>query len=505
MDETEQLRKEIKRLSDSVKKFRAEKIALRRKYETAQKQFHATPMPTYIFQQDKGSFILINMNDSAALISGEKRDNLFGKNIMKVFRHMPEIFPDVIRCAEEKKTIQRELSLAVQNIKGQQHYSITCIPVEPDMVMIHMDNIEQRKTAELTLKNTIQLLGTLIDTLPSPLFYKDSSGIYLGCNRSFSEEILGHPKSRIIGKSAKDFPESIPPGMAEMYREQDIQLLSKAGVHVYESALKCADGKTRDFLFYKTVFRNPDTDEPVIIGIMMDITDRKQLINELRAKNTELEYFSNTISHDLKSPLLTVTGFLKRYLKDSSAGNIERMQYDLDIIFNAAEKMELLIDRLLQLSRAGLPVNPPERISMKELVMEALSAVSEKLENRKITVTVAEDLPDIHGDRIRIFEVLLNLIDNSVKYSGDTLEPLIHIGVRNGEEGSVFFVADNGIGIDPQYHGKVFGMFERFDRSTEGSGLGLSIVKRIIRFHNGRIWIESEGHGSGTTVCFTIP
>ncbi len=114
-------------------------------------------------------------------------------------------------------------------------------------------------------------------------------------------------------------------------------------------------------------------------------------------------------------------------------------------------------------------------------------------------------MPVVFGDRLRLLEVLQNLIDNAVKYSGDQAKPRVEIGSRPDGNETVYYVRDNGIGIDARYHEKVFGLFDQLNPKVEGSGVGLSLVKRIVEVHGGRIWVESEGAGHGTTFCFTIP
>ncbi len=139
-----------------------------------------------------------------------------------------------------------------------------------------------------------------------------------------------------------------------------------------------------------------------------------------------------------------------------------------------------------------------------ELASEALEQTSEQVKSGGVEISVSGDCPVVHVDRIKIVEVLINLIENSINYMGDEPHPRIDIGYRTGDGETVFFVRDNGIGIDPKLHEKVFELFCKLDRSTKGTGAGLAIVKRIIEVHEGRIWIESET-GAGCTVCFTFP
>ncbi|KAF5434802.1 Signal transduction histidine kinase [Candidatus Methanophagaceae archaeon] len=162
--------------------------------------------------------------------------------------------------------------------------------------------------------------------------------------------------------------------------------------------------------------------------------------------------------------------------------------------------MDRLITDTLQLSRIGRVVNPPKEVPFGALVQEA----QEQIKSGGVEVTVADDFPSVCVDRMRIVEVLVNLITNSIKYMGEQRQPKIDMGYRVDGKTPVFFVQDNGMGIDKSQHETVFELFHKVDSSSNGTGAGLAIVKRIIEVHKGRIWIESE-EGKGCTVCFTLP
>lgn len=225
---------------------------------------------------------------------------------------------------------------------------------------------------------------------------------------------------------------------------------------------------------------------------------------ELEEKNAELERFTYTVSHDLKSPLVTISGYLGYLREDIASGNIRRLEKDAERIASAVSRMDVLLKDLLELSRIGRVVNPPQEIPFKELVNEAMRTVHGQLESGGITVQIHPNLPHVNGDRPRLTEVLQNLLDNAAKFMGDQPDPRIEIGVIGNQEGKpVFFVKDNGIGIAPEYHDRIFGLFNRLDSQIEGTGIGLALVKRIIELHDGRIWVESE-LGKGSTFFFTI-
>jgi len=230
-----------------------------------------------------------------------------------------------------------------------------------------------------------------------------------------------------------------------------------------------------------------------------------ELIRELESKNAELEQFTYTVSHDLKSPLVTINGFLGYLEQDVESGNIPRLKGDLQRIREAVEKMQRLLSELLELSRIGRLMNAPEKILFEELVREAMEIVHGQLETNHVTVQTQPNLPAVYGDRQRLVEVLQNLIDNAAKFMGSQAEPRIEIGQSGEEDGKpVFFVRDNGIGIASDHHNLVFGLFNKLDPKAEGTGIGLALAKRIVEVHGGRIWVESEA-GKGAVFHFSLP
>jgi signal transduction histidine kinase len=238
--------------------------------------------------------------------------------------------------------------------------------------------------------------------------------------------------------------------------------------------------------------------------LQQQLTLRKNLIAELESKNAELERFTYTVSHDLKSPLVTINGFLGYLEIDAKTGNMQRLRNDIKRIQEAVNKMRRLLDELLELSRVGRLVNTPQIISFADLVKDSLDIVHGQLQERGVAVNIQPDLPTVFGDRQRLVEVLQNLIDNAIKFMGDEQNPQIEIGQLGEDNGRpVFFVKDNGIGIAPKYHEQVFGLFNRLNQDVEGTGIGLALVKRIVEVHGGRIWIESEA-GKGSTFYFTL-
>jgi len=255
-----------------------------------------------------------------------------------------------------------------------------------------------------------------------------------------------------------------------------------------------------------------DTDaSPLIMEVGIDITEQKsaeaereKLITELETKNAELERFIYSVSHDLKSPLITIMTFLGFIEHAIAEGHTDNLNTDLERISRAASKMGQLLDEVLELSRIGRMFNPPTEIPMRDLVDEAVELVSGRIAQRGVKITIAPDLPVLYGDHPRLLDILQNLIENAVKFMGDQPNPEIEIGAREEAGETVLYVGDNGIGIEACYHERIFRLFDKLDQKTEGTGIGLALVKRIVEIHNGRIWVETEGIGKGSTFCFTL-
>ncbi len=235
------------------------------------------------------------------------------------------------------------------------------------------------------------------------------------------------------------------------------------------------------------------------------IEEREGLIEELQATNEELTRFNYTISHDLRTPLVTIKNYVGLVRRDWAAGKRERIGRDLERIGSAADRMHRQLEELLELSRIGRVINPPQVVALKELVFEALDGLAGQIADSRVEIDVASDLPVVRGDRARLLEVVQNLVENAIKYRRDQSSPRIEIGNGQDASSAVLHVRDNGIGIESAYHEKVFGLFERLDAATEGTGIGLALVKRIVEVHGGRVWVESAGRDRGSTFFVDLP
>ena len=366
----------------------------------------------------------------------------------------------------------------------------------------------ERKQADKALQesekqfmNLSQQLEAILDHLPGLVFYKDKKNNYIRVNKYVA---LAHGKTKkdLEGKNLFDL---YPKEDAEKYYQDDLAVINSGSAKLnIEERWETAEG-VKWLNTSKIPFIAPSNEINGIIGISMDITERKQAEKELEARNDELTRFNYTVSHDLKSPLVTIKTFLGYLESDMAKADPERVAQDLGFIHTAADKMNNLLNELLAMSRVGRVVNPAVEAPLQDIVQEVLALVAGRITERGVRVQVTQEPVLLYGDRVRLVEVFQNLIDNAVKFMGEQSEPLIEIGAEEKNGLSFFFVRDNGMGIDTRYKDKLFGLFEKLNPDMEGTGLGLALVKRIIELHGGKIWFESEGQGKGACFWFTLP
>lgn len=227
---------------------------------------------------------------------------------------------------------------------------------------------------------------------------------------------------------------------------------------------------------------------------------------QFEAANKELESFAYSVSHDLRAPLRHMSGFTKMFMNHAGEGLDDKGRRYLDVVTTSAELMGELIDDLLQFSRTGRAELRMSQVDMGPLVKEAINQLQPEIEGRNIEWKIGA-LPEIRADRTMMLLVLVNLVSNAIKFTRPRKEGIIEIGTGgNGEDETVFFVRDNGVGFDMKYVDKLFGVFQRLHRKEdfEGTGIGLANVRRIISRHGGHSWAAAEVD-KGATIWCSLP
>jgi light-regulated signal transduction histidine kinase (bacteriophytochrome) len=233
--------------------------------------------------------------------------------------------------------------------------------------------------------------------------------------------------------------------------------------------------------------------------------DLKTETIKLEDANNELEAFAYSVSHDLRVPLRAIDGFSRIVIEDYEDKLDEEGIRLLNIIRENTKKMGQLIDDILLLSRAGRQEMTISELDITSLAKNIYNEFNHDTEGRNIDFTV-DNLPSTKGDRALLTQVLTNLIGNAIKFTREKENAHIEVGFKEDKDNNIYYVKDNGAGFDMKYYDKLFGLFQRLhsQEEFEGTGVGLSIVQRIISRHGGRVWGEGEV-GKGATIYFSIP
>lgn len=364
-------------------------------------------------------------------------------------------------------------------------------------------DISRRKAMELELQETQALQELVFNNNPDYIVVKDKDCKIVLANKAFFGAYPKEQHNKIIGHTTF---ESFDKQDAEDILAKDRQAFEEGYSETYERIL-LPNGKVQVFFTKKIRFENSKK-EPFILGIARDVTEKEDLIRQLKQSNNDLDEFSYIASHDLKEPLRGIQNHLqmiqRKELDTLSDDGNRRINRVLEITKHA----QALITDLFHFSRLGSEENAWQDTNLNILLAEIISSTP-TVEEYNVNVIIKNVLPTVFCDKVRMGEVFRNLIVNAIKYNNSP-HKTIEIGtatVHEHRKEHVVFVKDNGIGIDPKFHTDIFRIFKRLDKrsaDTAGTGAGLTFVKKIIDRHKGSIWIDSA-EGKGTTFFFALP
>ena len=365
----------------------------------------------------------------------------------------------------------------------------------------------------------IDILKLFINNIPQYIFWKDINSVYLGCNTKFAISAGFNCSEDIIGKT--DYDLSWTKEEADFYRKIDQEVLKSGNPQLnFEETQTSKNGELRWLSTSKIPLFNDKNEIIGTLGWYNDITsyktmeiqideNNKELFdysvqlekskNELESTNHDLELFSYALSHDLKSPLSGILGMAEFMKMENDKYESE----EIDLIIQSAKQMNVLIEDILNFARTGTKNLSTDKVNIKSLIQDKLLMLDNSTLNSssKIDIQFEDTIMNCYPDVIGL--LFFNLINNGLKYN-ESENPKIIIKKTESDLTHIFSIYDNGIGINPDLNEQIFQPFKRLSSKHDGgSGLGLSICKRIVKMHKGKIWVENNPSG-GSCFMFTI-
>ena len=469
-------------------------------------------------------------NPAAQRIFGFAREQALGRSPddLIVPTHVWEIYHDGLTnylMTGAGSLIGRPIELTLKRADGREFAAELSISrdmrEDPPRCTAIVRDITARKQAEAALRESEERYRMLVNDMTDYAIYMlNPEGRVITWNAG-AERIEGYRPDEIIGKpwatlfTPEDVQSGLPQQLMAMAKKEGKATnegwrLRKDGsrfwTHGVVTALRDENGKLRGFSkLAHDVTRQKEAEEK--IRRFNEDLEKKvaERTAELAAANEELEAFSYSISHDLRAPLVRISGFSDILQTEAAPKMDDRDLKHLQTVAEGARQMSGLIDALLDFSRMGRVEMRQEKVDLARLVREARQELVRETEGRNIEWQVSE-LPEARGDPLMLRQVIINLLANALKYTRTRQTAKIEISAKPGERETVFFVRDNGVGFDMNYAAKLFGVFQRLHpaREFEGTGIGLANVRRIIHRHGGRVWAEGSV-GQGATFYFTLP
>lgn len=420
----------------------------------------------------------------------------------KILFKNPDAFIERMRAidANKKVVLGDELEMVDGKIL-ERNYTPIVIGEKSKGYLWTFTDVTLKRTYRKSLEAQKQKYYNIIANMNLGMVELNNNDEILMVNQSF-EKMSGYTEAEVIGKNARTLFAAEDADILKNEREKRKEGISNS----YEFKAICKKGKTRHWLVSGAPNYNIDGEVIGSIGIHLDVTDTKslelqkeKLLEKLEKSNDELQEYAHIVSHDLKSPLRSINALVS-WLKEDNQGSLDATSLqNFALIESTLEKMEQLITDVLNYSSVGADNSVKVDVDLNSMVNELVSMlyIPDHIEFKSLNV-----LPNIKGDKTKLQQVFQNLISNSVKFI-DKECGSITIDVEDFKSHYKFSIKDNGIGIEKKYHDKIFKIFHSLKKSKDSSGIGLSIVKKIINLHEGEIWLDSEPN-VGTTFYFTL-
>lgn len=521
-------------IAQDVTERKQAEVALQQSEERFASVFHSSPTPIALTRLADGK--LMDVNEAFCQLFGYSHEEIVGHTSLELGISEPESHQKAVEALRDKGVI-RNLEQKARNHNGTQLNILNSVETinlngEPYALTTIID-ITERKQAEAALHKAYDelelkiqertaalsqansLLQALLDNMPDHIYFKDNQCRFIKNSKSQANALGFSNPAQIVGKTDFDFF----PHAAKAYAEEQEVMRSGKPLVDFEEWVLWPDGRETWVSTTKMPLRNSDGQTIGIFGISRDITERKraeqsilQLNNDLekqteqlQAANKELEAFSYSVSHDLRAPLRAIDGYTRILVEDYEANLDAEGKRVCGVISGEAQRMGQLIDDLLAFSRLGRKEMYSSKIDMKALAVSVFNELIKEDERERIDFQIAK-LPAVKGDASLMRQVWINLLANAIKFTSKKKQAIIEVGSQSSKDELIYYVHDSGAGFDKEYANKLFGVFQRLHSENEfdGTGVGLAIVQRIIRRHEGRVWAEGEVE-NGATFYFALP
>jgi PAS domain S-box-containing protein len=456
---------------------------------------------------------ILSFNKSAEKVYGYRAREVIGRNIRILQpKEIPQKLKKEIYTAMLKKEVwEGELDNVRKNGEVFSVYLLTKRIRQKNkptgLISLALDITEGKRLAD-EIKKTKDYLQGVIEASADAIVTTSIDGKILSWSKG-AEEIYGYAAKEVVGKQVFEI---YPPELRKERTAWVNALLRGRVIRNKRTRIYNREGKLVDISLSLSLLRDEKGSPIATVGVSKNISREVRLeqkleehIQKLEETNKEVENFVYAISHDLKSPLISIQGFISALISEHGEKLDEQGKFYLERINKNSGLIDDLITDLLELSRIGRTTRPFEKVNAAEVVKETCDEFSHRFKNIKFRV---KKLPVIYCEKNRIIQLFNNLIENSIKYMGTPEEPFVEIGCADAGGEWQFYVKDNGIGIPKEYQSKLFKPFQRIPsektRDVKGTGLGLAIVNKIVDYHKGRVWVES-GEGKGSTFYFTMP